>query len=70
MDALEDLVAMYSDVLRCMDADFHLVAAMREHGDLDVLTDSECFANPSSQYEHERHPREADNAASRLCHSH
>ncbi len=70
LDALEDLGAMHSDIFWCMDADFHLVAAMGEHSYLDVRTDPECFANPSGQYEHECYPLETDNAASRFCHSH
>jgi hypothetical protein len=52
LDTLEDLFPMDGNVLRCIDANSHLIALHPKDGDGDIVTDHHGLTHPSRQYEH------------------
>lgn len=52
LDTLVDFLAMNDDVLRCADADAHLVGFDAKNGHGDIVADDKSLANSSSQFQH------------------
>ena len=52
LDTLVDFFAINGDMLRCADADAHLVDLDAKNGHGDLVADHESLANSSCQFQH------------------
>jgi hypothetical protein len=56
LNTLENLLAVHGDILGGFDTDPNLVTFNAEHGDIDIITDFQCFTDTPSKYEHADRP--------------
>src|ERR1700754_3462829 len=53
LDALVNLLAVYRDILRSIDANAHLIALHTENGDGHLVADHQGFTDPAGQNQHD-----------------